>query len=43
MLFQVKLMAGGYGIVIFESDTTIPYSGRNNFINYKTGRNDGIS
>jgi len=35
--------ARGYGIVVFEAVTTIPYSGRNNFNYNKTGRNDGIS
>jgi len=35
--------AKGYGIVVFEYVTTIPYSGRNNFKNKTTGRNDGIS
>jgi len=35
--------AKGYGIVVFEAVTTIPYSGRNNFNDYKAARNDGIS
>ena len=35
--------AKGYGIVVFEAVTTIPYSGRNNLNGNKTGRNDGIS
>jgi len=35
--------ARGYGIVVFEAVTTIPYSGRNNFNYNKTGLNDGIS